>query len=195
MKSPKSGYYLYRYTCHLDVDFSSEQMNLNKKALLFFVQPHKKTTWQGPKNKESTYMETAREHDHLRNHHDTMITKGTYISNKLVPQNQSLYFIHKKLSSFSYQPSRSITKGLQQCCFLEKTNLHQLCELWQTPTQIWTFFLIQNWFHLLGCKFYIFRESWQQRFPTGTNSYNGRGRFQPVYAIEESVCHCSRKLC
>ena len=37
-------------------------------------------------------------------------------------------------------------------------------------------------------------ERWQQSVPTGPKSYNGRGRFQPVYAIEESAGQCSRKL-
>ena len=39
-----------------------------------------------------------------------------------------------------------------------------------------------------------FQERRQQRVPTGPKSYNGRSIFQPVYAIEESACHSSRKL-
>ena len=62
------------------------------------------------------------------------------------------------------------------------------------PRQIWTIFLVQKWFHLLGCKTQCFQERWQQRVPTGPKSYKGRSRFQPVYAIEESAGF-SGKIC
>ena len=64
------------------------------------------------------------------------------------------------------------THGSQHYGFLGQANLYRLSGLWQMPRQIWT---ISFW--------------------TGTKSYNGRGRFQPTYAIEESAGPCSRKLC
>ena len=45
-----------------------------------------------------------------------------------------------------------------------------------------------------GCETRSFQNSWQQRVPNGTKSYNGRTRFQPLDAIEESDDHCSRKF-
>ena len=39
------------------------------------------------------------------------------------------------------------------------------------------------------------QERGQKRVPTGPKSYNGRGRFQSGYEIEESAGQCSRQLC
>ena len=50
--------------------------------------------------------------------------------------------------------------------------------------QIWTNFLVQKRFQLLGCKIKSIQEGWQERVSTGPKSYYGRSRFQPVYAIE-----------
>ena len=55
------------------------------------------------------------------------------------------------------------------------------------PKQIWTISLVQNRFQLVECKTQSFQVGWQQRNPTGTKSYNGRGRLQPVFAVEESL--------
>ena len=46
----------------------------------------------------------------------------------------------------------------------------------------------------LDVKLKVFRKD-QERVSTGPKSYNERGRFQPVYEIEESVGQCSRKIC
>ena len=62
-------------------------------------------------------------------------------------------------------------------------------------TQIWTIFVVQKRFELLGCKTQSFEERRQERVPTGPQSFIGRGRFQPVYGIEESAGQRSRKLC
>ena len=59
--------------------------------------------------------------------------------------------------------------------------------------QIWATFLVQKGLQLLGCKTQSFQETRQQQLSTSTKSYNGRVRFQPIHAIEESAGHC-RKL-
>ena len=53
---------------------------------------------------------------------------------------------------------------------------------------------VRKWFQLLECKTQSFQERRQQRVPTGTNSYNGRGRCQPVEAVQESTGIFSRKV-
>ena len=55
-------------------------------------------------------------------------------------------------------------------------------------------FLSLKGMQILECKSESFQEKSQRRLHTGTKSYNGRGRLQPVHAIEESTGHCSRKL-
>ena len=44
-------------------------------------------------------------------------------------------------------------------------------------------------FKFVGCKAHGFHERQQERIPTGTKSYNGRGRLQPVHVIEKSAGH------
>ena len=61
--------------------------------------------------------------------------------------------------------------------------------------QIWTIFFVQKRLQLLGGKTQSIRERWQEGVPTGPKSCDGRGRFQPVYAIEESAGQCNRKRC
>ena len=47
----------------------------------------------------------------------------------------------------------------------------------------------------LDVKLKVFKKVQEQkRVPTGPKLYNGRGRFKPVYEIEESAGQCSRKL-
>ena len=60
--------------------------------------------------------------------------------------------------------------------------------------QIWTIFVVQKRFQLLGCKTQSIEERWQERIPSGPKSYNGRGRFQPVYAIEESAVNAAKNF-
>ena len=60
---------------------------------------------------------------------------------------------------------------------------------------IWTIFLVHKRFQLFGCKTQSIQERWQERVPTGSKSYKGKSRFQPVYAIEESAGQSCRKLC
>ena len=55
-------------------------------------------------------------------------------------------------------------------------------------------FFSPKFFQIFGCRTQSFQKKWQQRVPTGAKSYNGRDRFQPIYAIEESAGHCSRKI-
>ena len=59
--------------------------------------------------------------------------------------------------------------------------------------QIWTFFLVQKRIQLLGCKNQGSPQSWQQRFPTGTNYYKGRDRHQPTLDTSKSANCRSRK--
>ena len=61
--------------------------------------------------------------------------------------------------------------------------------------QIWTIFLVQKRFRLLGCKTQSIQGRWQQQVLICAKSYNGRGKFQAVYAIEESAGQCGRKVC
>ena len=61
--------------------------------------------------------------------------------------------------------------------------------------QIWTVFLVEKRFQLLGYKTQSIQERSQRIVPTGPKTYDGRGRFQPVYAIEESAGQCGRKFC
>ena len=61
--------------------------------------------------------------------------------------------------------------------------------------KIWAIFLVQKRFQLLGCKTQSIQERLQRKVPTGPKTYDGRVRFQPVYAIEESAGQCGRKLC
>ena len=56
------------------------------------------------------------------------------------------------------------------------------------------FYLVQKRFKLVGCKAHGIQERQQERIPTGTKSYSGRGRLQPVHVIEKSAGHCSSKL-
>ena len=60
--------------------------------------------------------------------------------------------------------------------------------------QIWTIFLVQKWFQLLGYKTQSVQERWQERVPTGPKSYNGRGRFQPVYALRNQLVNAAENF-
>ena len=142
-------------------------------------------TWKGPKGKESRYVEMSRDNDQKR---------CVYKIGIAAPK--SFFNIHSQelFTSFSYQHSISFTHGLQNYCFLGQANLYRLHGLWQRPRQIGTFLLVQKWLKKLGCKTQSFQERWQERIPTGIKTHNGRGTFQPVYAIEEPTGHCSRKL-
>ena len=62
------------------------------------------------------------------------------------------------------------------------------------PRQVWTFSLVKKRFQLFGCEAQGFQERQRERFPTGTKSYNGRGRLQPVHVIGESAGQCGNKL-
>ena len=127
--------------------------------------------------------------------HVTMTRREAYICNEMQLKSFSYLLSQKQITPFSYQLSISFTHGLQHYCFLGQANLYRLIGVWQISRQIWTIFLVQKRFQLLGCKFQSIQERWQERVPTGPKSYNGRGKLQPVYAIEESAGQCSRKLC
>ena len=147
-----------------------------KKILLLFVQTYRKTkkvlyigitSDNDRKRKESPYMETSRDNEQ----------KNAYIGNEMLLQKYFLTLIHKSKSPFSHQHSISFTHGLQHYRFLGQANLYRLCELWQTSRQIWTFFWVQKWFQILGCKTQSIQKRWQQRVPTGPKFYNGRSSF------------------
>ena len=127
--------------------------------------------------------------------HVTMTKRDTCISNETQLKIILQFSFTKTYTSFSYQHFISFTHGLQQYCFLGQVNLYRLCGFWQMSRQIWTIFLVEKRFQLLGCKTQSIQEKWQERVPTGPKSYNGRGRFQPVYAIEESTGEFSKKIC
>ena len=67
-----------------------------------------------------------------------------------------------------------------------------MCTLANAKTDSDDFF-VQKGFLLLECKTRSLQERWQQRVPTASKSHIGRSRFQPVFAIEESAGHCSKK--
>ena len=120
-----------------------------------------------------------------------MTGEDAYINNKKQLQNRALSFICKKITSFgflsrlpmAYSTTASGTSYL----------LPNMWTLANAKADLDVFFLVQKWFQLPGCKTQIFRERWEQRVPTGTNTCNRRGRFQPGYVIDESAGHCSRK--
>ena len=70
---------------------------------------------------------------------------------------------------------------------LDKLNCTDYVDFGKCQDRFGQFFLVQKRFQLTGCKTQSIQERWQERVPTGPKSYNGRGRFQPVYAIEESA--------
>ena len=94
---------------------SSEQMNLKKKAFLFFVQAYQKklSVESDQKRKESLfYVGKSRDNDPIKKHHATMIKKEAYISNNLHLNKSFLKFSSQtqRNSSFSYLYSISPTK-------------------------------------------------------------------------------------
>ena len=60
--------------------------------------------------------------------------------------------------------------------------------------EIWLIFLVHLWFQLLRCSTQSFRENWQQKILTSTESYKGRIKIQPVLSSEVSAGPSSRKL-
>ena len=100
----------------------------------------------------------------------------------------------KTIMPLSYQHCLPFIHRSQHYCFLGQANWYRLYRLWQMPRQTWTIFFVQNWFKLVGRKIQTFQANCQQRLPTGTKFYNGRGPFQPDHAIKESAGLCCRKL-
>ena len=121
---------------------------------------------------------------------------GAYKSSDLQLSNHCSTFILKnQIASFSYHHSISFTRGLQHYSVLGQTSLHRLCGLWQVSKQIWTFFLVQKGFQLLGCKTKCVQERRQKcRISTLTKLFKGRIRFQPVYSTKKSTSCCCRQL-
>ena len=119
--------------------------------------------------------------------HVTMAKKDAYIVNGLQLQNHSLTFIHKNRSPLSATSILSRSPCLQHYCLFGQANLYRLCDFWQMSRQTWTIFMVQNWFQLLGCKTQKFQKIWQQRVHTRSKSYNGRGRFQPVFLLRKQL--------
>ena len=168
-----------------------------EQVLLLCVQTYQKTI-------DVPFMDQIRDNEQIRKEFPfiessrEMTEKDEYKSNEMQLQNQSSTFnfhSEKEITSFKYQHSISLTRGLQHYCLLGQDNLYRLCGLWQMPGEIGVLLWVQKNFHSLGCKSQSLQERWQQRVPTGTKSYNEGGRFQPAYAVEESAGHCSRKLC
>ena len=53
--------------------------------------------------------------------------------------------------------------------------------------KLWAMFLVQNWFQYLIVNLEVFQKDDKKIILAGPSSYNGRSRFQPVYAIDESL--------
>ena len=168
-------------------------MNLKKKILLLSYKPTKKRkrfhmrkfTWQCPKKEKiSLYGKVTWQWPKQMRIWVTKCSSKSFFN----------FLSQKRITSFSYQHSISFTHGLQHYCFLGKANVYRLCGLWEMSRQIWTIFMVQKRFQLLGYKTQNLQERWQQRVPTGPKSYFGRGRFQPVFEIEELAGQCSREL-
>ena len=126
----------------------------------------------------------------------TMTKKDAYKTNKLQLQNHPLSFIHKNKSIllatsniFRSPMAYNTTASLDKLTFTNSADFGKMLR------QIRLIFLVQKWFQLLGCENQNFQEIRQQRVRNVPKSYNGRSRVQPVYAIEESADHCSRKIC
>ena len=84
--------------------------------------------------------------------------------------------------------------GLQHYCFLGKPELYGLCGLRQLSRQIWTVFLVQKRFQLLGCKTQNIQERWQQRVPTGLKTYDGEEDFNQFMRLRNQLVNAAENV-
>ena len=57
------------------------------------------------------------------------------------------------------------------------------------------FFWSKNDSNYLDVKLKVFKKGDKKEFGPGAKPHKGRGRFQPVYEIEESAGQCTRNFC
>ena len=161
-----------------------------KKVILFLYKPTKNGifTWPWPKRKESSTTsqpnnETSCDHNQKRCVHERKFAASRSFFN---------FTSQKLITTFSFQ--RPKPKGSQQYCFVIQTHLCKLCGLSKMRRENESTFLVQKRFQLFGSETQNQQETLQQRLSSDPKPYNGRSRFQPVLAVEESAAHCSKKL-
>ena len=125
--------------------------------------------------------------------HVTLTKKDAYISNELQLQNHSLISLHKKKSLLRATSILvSSTMAYNTTASMDKLTCSDYADFDKRQGR----FGQLNWLKIdspfLDVKLRVFKKWWQQRV---TKTYKWGGRFQPVYAIEESAGQCSRKLC
>ena len=144
--------------------------------------------------------------DNDQNKKNLLLSKGhvrlakkrcVYEYRKAAPKSLSKFHSRKGIISLSYHLSLLFTNDVHHYCVFGQANLYQLFELWKMPGQIWTIFLVQKCFQLLGCKTQNFQGSWQQRVLTGPKSYNGRKfmRLKIQLVIAEENFNRKENLC
>ena len=128
--------------------------------------------------------------------HVTMVKKDGYIRNELQHQNLSLTFIHKNKSLL---PTTSILSCVQvfytTTASLDKLFCTNSGAFGKKQNRFGQFSRSRSHFNNLDVKLKSFQQRWQKRVPADPTYHNESCRFQPVYAIEESMGHCSRKHC
>ena len=97
------------------------------------------------KRKDSPYLDLSRDHDKKRS-----------LKNRQIAASKSLFnlFSLKSITCLSSQRSISTTKPhiLQHEPLLEPTHLYRICKLWKLSRQVWSIFLLQKGFQILGCE-------------------------------------------
>ena len=104
------------------------------------------------------YKPTQKLRFHMWKRHVTRTGKDAHIGNEKQLQNNSITFIHTNKSLLSATSFLSrLPKVYNTTVSLDKLT-------WQLSRQIWTIFLVQKWFQLLGCKFDVFKKDDNKKF-------------------------------
>ena len=117
------------------------------------------------------------------------------MSNILQVQNNSLTFLLKNKSLLaassvlSQRPNPMVYNGI---AFLDKLNSSDYVDFGKCQDRFGQFSWSKNDSNYLYVK--SVQEIGQQKLSPSSKSHNGRGRFQPAPAIEESASHGSRNL-
>ena len=169
-------------------------MNLKNKILLFFKQTYHK-------RKEFPYLKTLRDNDQKRKllvwkHQVPLTGKEAYISNKVQLQNYSSVFFQsdKSLPSASSTLSRS-PMAYNTTASVGKPICTDYVEFGKGQDRLGQNSWSKNHSIYLDAKFEFFQKDGNKSFLTGAKSDIGRGRFQPVLKIEETVGLCRKKVC
>ena len=135
---------------------------------------------------------------HLKKYHATMTENDAYISNKMQLQKHSITFIHKNnsLPSATSILSRS-PMVYNNTASLEKLTRTNSMDFGKGQDGLGQFSWFKSDSNSLDVKLKVFKKDDKKEFRLVQNlpMGNGRGRFQPVSAIEESAGQCMRILC